>query len=240
MRFLLYNIRYGIGGRPGRGPFGFLRTTGRHFDRILEFIQSEKPDITGLIEVDLGSYRMLRRNQAQEVACALGHGHTCRTKYGHTTLVNRLPVFRRQGNAIIAPGVSHEARFHYFAKGFKRLVIELETPDLVVFLVHLSLGTRIRTRQLADLYDLVKQTRKPHIVAGDFNTLWGEHEIRLFLAATGLANANAAARPSFPSWAPKRHLDFILHSPGIRIRNFRMPPIQLSDHLPLICDFDLA
>ena len=109
----------------------------------------------------------------------------------------------------------------------------------IVFLVHLSLGFRIRHQQLAMLYQLVHNTEKPHIVAGDFNALWGEKEIDLFLAATGLRNVNVEGKPSFPSWQPKRHLDFILCSPGIRAKKFWIPDVKLSDHLPLVFDFEI-
>jgi hypothetical protein len=35
-------------------------------------------------------------------------------------------------------------------------------------------------------------------------------------------------------------LDLILHSPGIVIRDFQMPPVTFSDHLPLVCNFDIV
>ena len=69
---------------------------------------------------------------------------------------------------------------------------------MCVFLVHLSLKFRQRQYQLRSLHDLVMQARKPVIVAGDFNTFWGTHEIYLFMRAAGLRSANAAGLPSFP------------------------------------------
>jgi endonuclease/exonuclease/phosphatase family metal-dependent hydrolase len=75
------------------------------------------------------------------------------------------------------------------------------------------------------------------IVAGDFNVLWGDRELELFLAATGLSNANDKGRPSHPSRAPKRQLDYILHSPDLLVENFSIPKVTFSDHAPLICDF---
>ena len=85
----------------------------------------------------------------------------------------------------------------------------------------------------------MRNTNKPTIVAGDFNALWGEDEIDMFLAATGLVDANLDSVASFPSWSPTRHLDFVLHSPEIKPNKFWMPDVQLSDHLPLVFDFDL-
>ncbi len=241
MRFLLYNIRYATGARLPRLPWsGYFNRTNGHLDEIIRFIKPLEPDIMGLVEVDGGSYRTGRTNQAEEIARALGHYHAYRTKYSeHGRISRRVPVMNKQGNAFITRDSIQNARYHYFERGFKRLVIELEMENLVVFLVHLSLGFRIRHQQLAMLYRLVKETKKPHIVAGDFNALWGEREIDLFLAASGLRNVNQESRPSFPSWAPKRHLDFILCSHQIEPERFWMPESTLSDHLPLALDFTI-
>ena len=76
-------------------------------------------------------------------------------------------------------------------------------------------------------------------MAGDFNAFWGEREISLFLAATGLSNADPSGAPSFPSWSPRRHLDFILHSPEVETSRFWMPSVLYSDHLPLVYDFKI-
>jgi endonuclease/exonuclease/phosphatase (EEP) superfamily protein YafD len=74
-------------------------------------------------------------------------------------------------------------------------------------------------------------------VAGDFNTFWGEHEMALFMEASGLRSANVAGLPSYPARKPRMELDFILYSKGIEIESFAIPEITLSDHRPLVCDF---
>jgi len=242
LRFLLYNIRYATGSKQSRFPWsGYLQRTSGHLDEIIRFIKPLQPDILGLVEVDGGSYRSKKQNQAESIARELGHYHAYRTKYSEKPQFSgRVPIINNQGNAFITKDSIHDARYHYFTKGFKRLVIELEMENLVIFLVHLSLGFRIRHQQLSMLYQLVKNTKKPHIVAGDFNALWGEKEIDLFLAATGLRNVNRESKPSFPSWEPKRHLDFILCSSAIQERRFWIPDVKLSDHLPLVFDFDTS
>jgi len=121
----------------------------------------------------------------------------------------------------------------------KRLVIELELEHIVIYLAHLSLGARTRHYQLDALYELVKKTERPCVVAGDFNMLWGEREIDMFLAATGLQNANTERLPTYPSRNPRRYLDFVLHSQEIKIRNFQVPLVVFSDHLPVLVDFDV-
>ncbi len=243
MRFLLYNIRYaaGNGGR-FHFPFpyaGYLRHSHATFRQILDFIESVQPDIMGLVEVDGGSFRTGRQCQAERIAKQLGYDHVIATKYGSASMIKRLPLLKSQGNAVLTrmPIISH--RFHYFDEGVKRLVIQVCTERLTIFLVHLSLTFRNRQYQLERLYRLIRQVDRPMILAGDFNILWGGRELELFLGATGLVSANPERKPSFPSRAPKRELDFILHSPGLQVTSFQIPPVIFSDHTPLICDFEL-
>ena len=239
MRFLLYNIRYGTGGHHRFPVLSYLGNTSRQLDRIADFIKPLDPDVIGLVEIDTGSFRSRRLNQSEVIARKLGHYHSYMTKYGLTSLANRVPLLQKQGNAFITRDTFTRERFHYFERGVKRLVIELEFDNLIVFLVHLALFSPVRHRQLRELFELVRHTAKPLIVAGDFNPLWGYHEMELFLAATGLSNANTAGCPTYPSYAPHRQLDFILHSADIRVDRFWIPAVAHSDHLPLVCDFTI-
>lgn len=243
MRLLLYNIRYATGTGPAfHLPVpgaGYLRSNRRVLDGITEFIRAERPDIVGLIEVDTGSIRTGMLNQAEHIARQLGHYSTYQCKYGAGSFNTFVPIVRKQGNAFLAaPHVTGE-RFHYFDTGIKRLIIELELENVCVFLVHLSLKFRQRQYQLRSLHDLIVASRKPVIVAGDFNTFWGTHEIYLFMRAAGLRSANTAGLPSFPARVPRIELDFILVSDGIQVRDFRVPDVRFSDHRPLVCDFEV-
>ncbi|MGD8378758.1 MAG: endonuclease/exonuclease/phosphatase family protein [Gammaproteobacteria bacterium] len=243
MRLLLYNIRYAAGtGLRFNFPvpgMGYLRNTSRNLSRIVRFIRDLDPDISGLIEVDLGSLRSDRINQAQAIATAIGHDHVYQCKYGERSFNNRVPIVNKQGNAFITGHEIQDRQFHYFDAGIKRLIMELQLDGLSIFLVHLSVKYRHRHYQLGHLHSLVRQAANPVIVAGDFNTFWGDYELHLFMEAAGLYSANADNLPSYPSWAPRRELDFVLYSRGIRKLDFRMPQVNFSDHLPLIFDFEL-
>jgi len=243
LRLLVYNIRYATGTGPAfHLPVpgaGYLRSNRRVLNGITDFLRAEHPDIVGLIEVDTGSIRTGMVNQAEHIADKLGHYSTYECKYGVGSFNKFVPIVRKQANAFLsAPNVGG-ARFHYFDTGIKRLIIELELEQVCVFLVHLSLKFRQRQYQLRSLHDLIMRANKPVIVAGDFNTFWGNHEIYLFMRATGLTSANTAALPSFPARVPRIELDFILVSAGIEVTSFRVPDVRFSDHRPLICDFEI-
>ena len=244
MRLLLYNIRYAVGGGasmhvplPGAG---YVLGNVNVLPEITAFVKSVDPDIVGLIEVDTGSIRSRKVNQAEEIAAALGMNTSYETKYGSRSLNQILPIVRKQGNAFMAAPRVHGEKFHYFDTGIKRLIIELEMQDYAVFLVHLSVKYRHRHLQLRRLYDLIKETDKPVIVAGDFNTFWGENEIYLFMEAAGLTSANVESLPTYPSRSPRKELDFVLYQDGINVTGFEVPHVRHSDHLPIICDFDVA
>ncbi len=241
MRLLLYNIRYATGtGAAFHLPLpgaGYLRSNPNVLSQITDFIKNQDPDVVGLVEVDTGSIRTGMVNQADFIAKSLGHYSTFECKYGVSSLNQLVPIVRKQANAFLAAPRVRGERFHYFDTGIKRLIIELELDDVAIFLVHLSLKYRHRQYQLRSLYDLIRKTSKPVIVAGDFNTYWGDHEIYLFMQAAGLTSANTHSLPSYPSNSPRRELDFILHSAEIEVTGFAMPDVRFSDHLPLICDF---
>jgi len=217
---------------------GYLLGNQNVLPEIVQFIKSADPDIVGLIEVDTGSIRSRGINQAETIAAELGMNSSYETKYGVKSINQLLPIIRKQGNAFLAAPRVHGETFHYFDTGIKRLIIELEMDDFSVYLVHLSLKYRHRHLQLRKLYDLISESRKPVMVAGDFNTFWGENEIYLFMRAAGLRSANERSLPSYPSRSPRKELDFILYQDGIHITHFEIPQVRHSDHLPLICDFE--
>ncbi len=241
MRLVVYNIRYATGTGPAfHLPVpgaGYLRSSRRVLGKITDFLRGTDPDLVGLIEVDTGSIRTGMLNQAEHIANELGHYTVYECKYGTASLNQFMPIVRKQGNALLAGPRVHNERFHYFDTGIKRLIIELELQDVCLFLVHLSLKYRQRQEQLRSLHDLIVATRKPVIVAGDFNTFWGTNEIFLFMRATGLVSANLAGLPSFPARSPRAELDFVLVSQGIDVLDFSVPDVRFSDHRPLICDF---
>lgn len=241
MRLVVYNIRYATGTGPGfHLPVpgaGYLRSNRRVLNGLTEFLRRQDADVIGLIEVDTGSVRSGMVNQAEYIATSLGHFSTYECKYGTSSVNNFLPIVRKQANAFLAAPRVHGERFHYFDSGIKRLIIELELEQVCVFLVHLSLKYRHRQYQLRYLHDLVEKSPKPVIVAGDFNTFWGTHELYLFMRASGLRSANEQGLATYPAKAPRAELDFVLVGERIRVTDFSVPDIRLSDHRPLICDF---
>lgn len=241
---MLYNMRYGTGcGLKFHLPFpfgGFFRKTSHNLNSLIRFFREQKADVLGLVEIDAGSYRAGHRSQADIIARHLGKRPFCRSKYNRYSWWSRLPLMRKQSNAFLCGRPVVYERTHFLRRGVKRLVMELELEEVVIFIVHLALSRRCREAQLADLARLAKNARKPYLIAGDFNAFAGKVELKEFMKVLRLANANLDNAPTFPSRAPRWQLDFILHSPEIQVTHFEVArAVRLSDHLPLICDFEV-
>ncbi len=243
MRILVYNIAYGTGSPKSyyhniSSAHRYVRTSSTHFEKIMDFIQAQDPDILGLIEIDTGSYRTKFINQVELIAAQLKHHHQCSVKYKHGILARAFPIIRKQANAVLTKKKLPAGNFHFLPAGFKRLIIEVDIGGMRFFLVHLSIQKRVRKVQLAHLAKLAKG-RSPVIIAGDFNTFSGSHEIRDFQMELGLFNPNLEALPTYPAWKPRKQIDFILCSKHIKVRRFEVPKVKFSDHLPIIMDFDI-
>ena len=241
MRFVLYNIRYGTGGNMNRFPLsGYVGRTGKHLEEIIQFLKESDPDVMGLVEVDSGSYRSDKKNQAEEIADAMGHYHSYKSKYQENhPLFTKIPILNKQGNAFISKNSVTREQCHYVTRGVKKLVMELELENVVFLLVHLALFYKTRMGQLRELKQIIKNIDKPCIVAGDFNVLTGQDELELFREAAGLLEPHGGHAPTFPSWKPRMDLDFVFHTKGIKVIDLKVPPVQFSDHLPVICDFEV-
>ncbi len=244
-RILIYNIAYATGFPSGYVDnivnfSRYLKVSTGHLGRISEFIDSAEADIVGLLEVDTGSFRTKCLNQAEVISRNSKHYTFSSTKYGDSITGRILPILRKQGNAILTRSSISNGIYHFFPGGFKKLIIELQTESYRFFLLHLSLSKRVRRIQLKHMTNLLKSRRYPVIIGGDFNTFSGINEINEFKEALNLVNPNNKHISTYPAWKPRHQLDFILCSQEIKPIDFKVPDVRLSDHLPLIFDFEVG
>ena len=242
MKLLIYNIAYGTGS-PGSEKkrlitgHRYLRAPLEPFQRISEFMVGEAPDIIGLVEADHGSLRTGRMSHTAALAAELGGYHYLgQAKYGKRSLLLRVPYLKHQSNAILSRSVPTEFNYHFFDNGTKKLVISCKLDGIRVFLHHQALTSATRAKQLAQLAEWLTPG-EPSIIAGDFNTFRGAAELERFCKRFDLRSANSPHLPTYPAWKPVKELDYILYSPELELRSFRVPECDFSDHLPLIADF---
>ena len=113
-----------------------------------------------------------------------------------------------------------------------------EGPDaLHIFVAHLALSHRGRTRQLNYLSDLITPLRHV-VVMGDLNcTPQQIHAHARFSESLPLHPVKPLL--SYPSWQPRHALDHILLSRSLEAAEVQVLDHLFSDHLPLAVDLPL-
>lgn len=239
LRLLSFNIQVGI--NTGRYHH-YLTRSWQHFlphpgralnlQRIGSLLGDF--DLVALQEVDGGSLRSGYVNQVEHLA-QLGAfpywyqqlnrnlGHLAQHSNG---LLSRLEPWALEDHPLPGPS-GRGAILMRFGEG---------KDALVVVMMHLALGMRVRTRQLAYIRDLVSNYRHC-VLMGDMNT----HAIDLLehspLRDLGLLAPQVEA--TFPSWQPQRCLDHILLSPTLTLERVQVLAQPISDHLPVAVEIRL-
>ncbi|MNF78988.1 Endonuclease/Exonuclease/phosphatase family protein [compost metagenome] len=239
LRLLSFNIQVGISTERyhhylTRGWQHLLPHTGRagNLQRIGDLLGDY--DLVALQEADGGSLRSGYINQVEHLA-QLGafpywyqqlNRNLGRLAQHSNGLLSRLQPSLLEDHPLPGPP-GRGAILIRFGKGHEALA---------VVMMHLSLGARTRTRQLAYIRELVGNYR--HLVLmGDMNTHANDLLERSPLRDLGLLAPQVEA--TFPSWRPQRCLDHILLSPSLTLERVAVLSQPISDHLPVAVDIRL-
>lgn len=187
-------------------------------------------DIVALQEVDTGSLRTGFVNQTELLA------DLCDFPHWYQQATRRLGNIAQQSNVLLSriqPTQIHPYRLPGLLPGRGAILTHFGNPEnpLVILMIHLSLGRRSRTQQLALISSLVRIYQHV-VVMGDLNCQLHSPELGALLRQTGLC-APTAKIATYPSWSPKRHIDHILVSPSLEITQAYALDQTNSDHLPL-------
>ena len=235
LKLLSFNIQAGIGSQ----KFGdYITGSWKHLvahPRSIETIEQiagvlSHFDVVGLQEVDGGSLRSRNMNQLVHLA-SMGD-----FAFWHQQLNRNLGRLGQFSNGFLSRLQPFEVTDHRLPglPGRGAIVIKYGHPiqPLVVVVAHLALGEKVRNTQLAYLKRMLRDY-KYVVMMGDFNCRL-EHLYASPLAELGLVTVEADNLNTYPSWAPDRHIDHILLSPGLESQHTRvLEDCRLSDHLPL-------
>ncbi|ASL25010.1 endonuclease/exonuclease/phosphatase family protein [Azotobacter chroococcum] len=191
-------------------------------------------DLVALQEVDGGSLRSDYVNQVEHLA-QLGN-----FPYWYQQLNRNLGPLAQHSNGLLSRLQPTELEDHPLpgppGRGAILLRFGAGREALAVVMMHLALGARTRTRQLAYIRELVGDYR--HLVLmGDMNTHARELLEHSPLRDLGLLAPQIEA--TFPSWRPQRCIDHILLSPGLALERVQVLRQSISDHLPVAVEVRL-
>lgn len=99
-----------------------------------------------------------------------------------------------------------------------------------------------RINQSKNILDLIKSIKGEIVLCGDFNLLPETKSIRMF-EEYGLKNLikefNVSPTRSSLYDKPLPFADYIFVSQGIKVKNFKVLTVEVSDHLPLELEFEI-
>jgi len=210
---------------PHKGRAGNLERIG---DLLGDF------DLVALQEADGGSHRSGYINQVKYLA------QQGEFPYWYQQLNRNLGRLAQHSNGLLSrlrPAVIEDHPLPGPAGRGAILVRFGEGPDaLVVVIMHLALGTKTRTRQLAYIRELIGGYQH-QVLMGDMNTHANDLLHTSPLRDLGLLAPQMEA--TFPSWRPQRCLDHILLSPSLTLERVQVLDQPISDHLPVAVDIRL-
>lgn len=254
VRIVSLNIAHGRGLNPIQG----LTTRSgleRNLRRVADLLRRLEPDIVALQEIDERSRWAGNFDQLEYLRLHTGMPH------GAFGVHNRRGgmINLAYGNAFLSrhPIVSSETvtfgQRQIGEKGFIFAEFAIEGTLLPLVNLHLHYRSRAhRFRQLDRLLDFLREKRAAHgghwpmlpIVCGDFNTPSGAADVTsaLLRHLTDLAPYSLHPRigRTFPSPLPARLLDFIFLPPRAGKAKCEVVKAMVSDHRPVMVEFELA
>lgn len=253
LRLVTFNIAHGRGLTPIQGITS-QRKLRLNLRRIAGLLEKLAPDIVALQEID----------ERSRWAGNFDHLDYLRvhTRFPHAVfgINNRRTGLLNlsYGNALLSRHAIRVAETVVFGrrrlgeKGF--LYVELDVAGRCVPLVNLHLHFSSRAQRLRQLERFLAWLREKHrlhatswamppIVCGDFNNP-GTGDDATASLMSHLSDycdyaLHPAAGPTFPSPLPRRALDFVFLPTGCSGARCQIVRSMLSDHLPVVVDFEL-
>lgn len=162
-------------------------------------------------------------------------------------------IFIKKGTKVSSSGIMFPYRqLKTDAGGFQYIQLNIAGKDVVIGCLHGKtlpgdkLDTPIRLRQSEKIINFFADKNGPKIVGGDFNLDLSTKSVLMF-EEVGYRNLikdfnikNTRNKLSWKQFNNIQHFaDFCFVSPEVKVKNFEVPQLEISDHLPLILDFDL-
>ena len=211
-------------------------------DKIAKVINSVKPDLVALQEVDFLTNRAKKMDLVTELAF--------RTKLA--------PLFGKAmtyddgeyGEGILSSYSFLSTQVHplRYEKGYEprtalAAAVIIKSGDTIQFIgTHLDhiKDEQVRLQQAEDLVTIFKASNRPAILAGDLNALPNSASMKEIYKIW--TKADQTNQPTYPSSHPIKKIDYVLYKPANRWKVLETKVIDekiASDHCPLLTVLEL-
>lgn len=215
---------------------GAQGSDGFDIDRVARLVRSADVDVALLQEVDRfrgrsrfsDMPRVLAARTGMEVAYGLNVDLPGRAVSGTATL-SRLPILSQRNVRLpTAPGRK--------PRGLLRTDLDADGVRVSVFNTHLEdQSTPLRLRQVAALRGPVSATPHPVVLGGDLNAVPSSPMMANARALLSDSWADGGVGPghTWPARSPRLRIDYLYHSPTVRVGSIGVLPPRVSDHRAL-------
>lgn len=194
------------------------------FNNIIQFMEKSQANILGIQEINENEKRGYQvsniNNSLQTHYSFAPHVSMGRGYYGVATFTS-LSILEH--HHILMPSKIEQ-------RGLLHTVLPLGNQKLHIINTHLGLRKEERTQQFQFIREYVSKLKSPVILMGDFNTTNPDlQDIPLIDAA------QITRQENIPTFIPTRQrIDYIFVSPSIKVLNYHVASISLSDHYPAL------
>ncbi len=205
-------------------------------------------DVCGLNEVRRGDGSHPDfTDQAKDIGDALGYtpyfgkairfDGECPHDYGNA-IVSRYPI-RSVETVPIPDPVDRSEPVYYETRCVIKAILDVEGTDVCFLVCHMGLAESERYEAVKTLCNVLDTISMPVILMGDFNDVPTAAILRpLYDRLQDTATqGDAASMHTFSSYEPHQKIDYILYR-GLTCTNASVIPEIVSDHFPIMADFD--
>jgi len=224
-------------------------------DKYFEFMESEssKTEIFALQEITPSLFSKLEKLLPQHKGVYLTKKSVDKSGfiYGKAIFVNKNTKFCDFGIQSIYKNTPDDLGFS------QPFDVEVGDKTLHLNSVHGKtfpsdkLDTPVRIKQSKILLDYFKDKSGPKIIGGDFNLMPNTLSVKMFSDAgyrdliKDFKIENTRNRLSWdfykndPGFVKQYFADYVFVSPEVKVKSFEVPYMEISDHLPLILEFEV-
>lgn len=208
-----------------------------HLPKLAEVIAAVRPDVVGLQEVH-NHTRVGPVHQGE----VLSHLTGMNLVFGRSTIMDG----GEYGNAVLTRGEVKATHVHPLpGSGEPRSVLQTDIAvngfEFTFFATHLAAWGRLlkvaRTRQIAELGDIIARGSLPHVLVGDFNVPPAADEIRTLLSHGHLRICGDVKEVTFPM--TRQRLDYVFCDPRWEFVGSEVIRRGPSDHWALVVELNL-